>query len=240
MGVTRLTEGYCERVSKVGFHGDGRGGYGLQLRVYKTRSGHVTKTWVQKLRIGGKQTALGLGRYPIVTLTEARLTALQNAVNVHRGIDPRTGAVAAPWAARVVPVAVAVPTLTPAPVAVASGPTFAEVAGQYIAVVGKNWKPGGSSRRKWEGTVDVVAFKHKPVNAITREDVRADVVPIWGKKPSLARNRLVHVRRILDFADVDPNPADGLRATPPWFAQREMVSVIAGQLHSFRTRGASA
>lgn len=202
----RLTDRFCETVGRPGFYGDGgRGGYGLQFRVHRTRTGILTRTWVQKIRVHGKPTALGLGRYPIVALDEARLGALQNAVKVHRGIDPRTAAVAAPVAVSGVPVAAPAPT----------GPTFAEVAADYIAMVGKNWKAGGGSRRKWTGTVKAVAFRNKPATAITREDVRAEVVPIWGKKPTLARTRLVHIRRILDFADVDPNPADGLRAKLP-------------------------
>ena len=233
----RLTEGFCENVTRPGFYSDGgRGAYGLKLRVYVTRTGIVTRTWVQGVRIGGKQTSLGLGSYPVVTLDEARLAALQSVVAVHRGIDPRSRAVAAPTAAPGAPVA------APAPAPV--GPTFAAVAGEYIGIVGKGWKAGGGARRKWEGTVAAVGFRNKPVTAITREDVRAEVVPIWSAKPTVARGRLVHIRRILDFADVEPNPADGLRAKLPRRNGKTTHypalphAEIAGAIHAIRAYGA--
>lgn len=200
----RLTPRRVETVAKVGFHGDGRGSYGLQLRVAKTTAGHRVKSWVQKIRINGKPTSLGLGKYPLVSLDEARLAALQNAIAVHKGIDPRTAAPAAPVAVPVAPVAV------PSP-----GPTFREAVEGYIEIARRGWRGGGGSERKFRTTVEAVAFADKPVAAITREDVRAEIVPIWGSNHALASLRLSHIRRTLDFADVDPNPADGLAGKMP-------------------------
>ena len=47
--------------------------------------GGLAKSWSQRLRINGKPCNLGLGRYPIVTLAEARDKALENA----RAVTPR-------------------------------------------------------------------------------------------------------------------------------------------------------
>ena len=57
--------------------------------------GGPAKSWSQRLRINGKPCNLGLGRrrsagrYPIVTLAEARDKALENARAVGQGSEPR-------------------------------------------------------------------------------------------------------------------------------------------------------
>ena len=51
--------------------------------------GGLAKSWSQRLRINGKPCNLGLGRYPIVTLAEARDKALENARAVAQGSEPR-------------------------------------------------------------------------------------------------------------------------------------------------------
>ena len=53
----------------------------------------VSKAWAQRVRIQGKPTYLGLGPYPVVTLAEARVKALEHARLLAKGIDPRTGGV---------------------------------------------------------------------------------------------------------------------------------------------------
>ena len=66
-----------------GKHPDGN--FGLYL--YVKPSG--TRSWVQAVRVGGKRTDLGLGKFPVVRLTDARKAALENVRSIHRGIDPR-------------------------------------------------------------------------------------------------------------------------------------------------------
>ena len=51
--------------------------------------GGPAKSWSQRLRINGKPCNLGLGRYPIATLAEARDKALENAGAVAQGSEPR-------------------------------------------------------------------------------------------------------------------------------------------------------
>ena len=195
---TRLTQGFCERVAAAGFYSDGSQGYGLRLRVHASG-----KSWVQSYRgPDGKQRSRGLGAFPGVSLDRARWVALSHAIAAKTGADPREGIGAAHGAVSGASVD-------------GSGPTFADVGRDYIAMVGKGWKPGSGARRKWEGTVAKVAFRNKPVDAISREEIRAEILPIWSKKPTVARLRLVHIRRVLDFADVEPNPADGLREKLP-------------------------
>ena len=53
------------------------------------KDGGLAKSWRQRLRINGKPSNVGLGRYPIVTLAEARTKALENARAADQGRDPR-------------------------------------------------------------------------------------------------------------------------------------------------------
>ena len=84
----RLTAAFVRTVTpadKTKHYGDGRGGFGLTLRVHP----NGVKHWCQRLRISGRPTNIGLGSYPLVTLAEARATALANARTVRAGGDPR-------------------------------------------------------------------------------------------------------------------------------------------------------
>ena len=64
----RLSAAFVRTVKRPGRYGDGRGGYGLSLLVKPTASGRLSKTWAQRMRIGGRPFNVGLGPYPVVTL----------------------------------------------------------------------------------------------------------------------------------------------------------------------------
>ncbi|MCY3820529.1 MAG: integrase arm-type DNA-binding domain-containing protein [Gammaproteobacteria bacterium] len=81
-------------------YGDGRGGYGLTLAVRP----NGVKHWYQRLRIGGRPTNIGLGGYPLVSLSEARSAALANARVARSGGDPRRRRVGIPTVAQTVEV----------------------------------------------------------------------------------------------------------------------------------------
>ena len=85
----RLTHNFVRSVATEGRYGDGRGGLGLSLLVKKTASGRWSRTWSQRIRIGGKLAMLGLGSFPSVTLAMARDKALDNARRVESGEDIR-------------------------------------------------------------------------------------------------------------------------------------------------------
>ena len=53
----------------------GSAGSTLYLRVRRMKSGRVSKSWSQRIRVGGKPTNLGLGSYAVVTLKESRAKA---------------------------------------------------------------------------------------------------------------------------------------------------------------------
>ena len=85
----KLTELFVKTVNVPGKYGDGRGGTDLQIVIRKRTNGGVPKSWIQRLRLPGKQISLGLGSFPAVSLARARALALRNAQRVADGQDPR-------------------------------------------------------------------------------------------------------------------------------------------------------
>ena len=85
----KLTSAFCRTVRPptkgAKTYGDGRGGHGLTLCVRASGAKH----WYQRLTINGKPVNIGLGPYSLVTLSEARATALKNHRAAYRGEDPR-------------------------------------------------------------------------------------------------------------------------------------------------------
>lgn len=67
----RLTDVKC-RSANAGMHPDGNG---LYLQVRQGTHG-LTRSWVYRYSTAGKQTWLGLGPYPLVTLAQAREKAI--------------------------------------------------------------------------------------------------------------------------------------------------------------------
>ena len=78
-----LTALFVHKTRRVGKHSDNRG-HGLYLYV----SGTGSKRWEQRITLDTRCRYLGLGRYPDVSLREARKRALRNRLLVDDGIDP--------------------------------------------------------------------------------------------------------------------------------------------------------
>ena len=136
---TPLTARFVETVTEPGRYGDGRGGHGLTLNVHRMLDGRISRSWIQRIRIGGRVTHLGLGAYPIVTLAEARRAALANRRTVAKGNDPRAGGV----------------------------PTFADALDKVLDVQRPTWRDGGKSERQWRASLRDYAgpLMSKPVDA---------------------------------------------------------------------------
>ena len=156
-----LTAAFVRTISRPGVYGDGRGGRGLSLRVHRTATGRISKTWRQRVRIEGRLTSIGLGPYPEITLAEARQKALDNSRAVLHGDDPRGRGV----------------------------PTFAEAAKRTIELHRDGWKAGSPLPKQWESTFRLHAapLLDKPVDRITSADVLGCLAPIWNSKPGAAR-----------------------------------------------------
>ena len=167
-----LSAAFVRTISRPGVYGDGRGGRGLSLRVHRTVTGRITKTWRQRVRIDGRLTSIGLGPYPEITLAEARRKALDNSRAVRHGSDPRGCGV----------------------------PTFAEAAERTIELHRDGWKTGSPLPEQWESTFRLHAapLLDMPVDRIASADVLGCLAPIWTSKPAAARkarNRIAAVFR---------------------------------------------
>lgn len=154
-----LSAAFVRTVNTPGRYGDGRGGHGLSLLVKPTKNGRISKSWSQRLRVGGRAINMGLGSYPVVSLAEAREKALANRQEVATGNDPR---------ARRIPVA-----------------TFEQAAEIVIGIHGEAWKEGGKSEAQWRASLTRYAMPRigaKTVDSITTADVMAVLTPHWNDK----------------------------------------------------------
>ena len=188
-----LTAAFVRTVSKPGVYGDGRGSRGLSLRVHRMKSGRLSRTWRQRLRVAGRLTTTGLGRFPEVSLAEARHKAIENARAIGQGVDPRGGGV----------------------------PTFREAAEETIRLHAESWKAGSPLPGEWHSTLRLYAtpIRDKPVDRITSGDVLACLRPVWNVKPAAARkarNRLrAAFRWCVGQGYISTNPVDRAVAALP-------------------------
>lgn len=165
-----LTATFVRNVSRPGAYGDGRGGYGLTLRVRHRANGGLAKVWVQRLRIEGRATNLGLGAYPLVSLREARDAAFENRRALAHGINPRA----------------------------AVTPTLADAVEAVIESRSASWKDGGRSAEIWRASVrnHAASLLQRPVDKITTGDVLGCITPLW----STAHDTAKKVRQRLSLA----------------------------------------
>lgn len=78
--LNRLTAPFVKSVtvSKQKRFSDGRRANGLALSVRPSTVEGMAKSWVQAIRIGGRETLIGIGGYPECSLAEARRRAAEN------------------------------------------------------------------------------------------------------------------------------------------------------------------
>ena len=192
-----LTAAFVRTVKRPGRYGDGRGGFGLSLLVKTTKNGRISRSWSQRMidPATGRQTSIGLGSYPVVTLAEARRKALKNRREIDAGRDPRGGGV----------------------------PTFEKATEKVIALHRKGWKSGSRTEAIWRNSFTRHAYPKlgsMPVDKIKTADVLAVLGPIWHSKPSqaqLVRRRIGQVMKWSIAQGLRPdNPAgEALAAALP-------------------------
>ena len=164
-----LTAAFVRTITEPGRYGDGRGSQGLYLRVHTTANGRISRSWGQRIRIGGQITNLGLGSFPAITLASARGRAVKNAQIIAEGGDPRTP--------------------------VATIPTFAQSAEIVLGIHAEGWK----DRRGpgiWRSSLERYAYPtigSKLVSEVTAADVMTILAPEWTTK----RETMMRLRRRL-------------------------------------------
>ena len=192
----QLTPAFVKTVTRPGRYGDGHGGYGLSLLVKESRTtgGRIAKSWAQRVRIGGREVNIGLGRFPILTLSEARALALKNARLVHKGIDPRT------------------------PVGVTD---FRSAADSCIRLHAANWK-NGKQEGQWRSSLEAYAYPvlgDMPIDSIETIHVMRVLLPIWNEKRETASRVRQRIGKVMQWAMSQghrtDNPVDATGAALP-------------------------
>lgn len=178
-----LSAAFVRTVERPGRYCDGNG-----LYLHVDPSG--ARRWVQRLRIQGRDRALGLGGCALVTLAEARASALDNRRAARAGGDPRAGGRGRTGAA----------------------PSFAEAAAAVHALHRPSWR---SERHagQWLATLRLHAFPRlgeRSVAAIDTAGVMAVLTPIWHGKPATARRVRQRIGKVMQWAI-----AQGWRADNP-------------------------
>lgn len=167
---------------KPGLHADG---WGLYLRV--TDAG--TRSWIFRYRIDGRTTPrdMGLGRWPDVSLADAREKARELRLVKRDGIDPIDVAKAAK-AARAAERAKTV--------------TFEQAAARYVDAHAAGWR-SAKHAAQWDSTLKLYAFPKfgkLPVQAIDTAMVINVVEPIWKTKTETASRLRGRIEAVLDWA----------------------------------------
>ena len=156
----RLSATFCKTVNTPGRYGEKRGGNGLTLLVRQSVNGGVTKSWTQRLRLNSQPFDIGLGRYPVVGLAEARALALENARAIAEGTDPRVK-----------------PQLDP---------TFEQAAERAIEVLRAGWKNQRTEKIMRERLAKYVLphIGQRRIDSITAADVLAFLAPLTLETPA--------------------------------------------------------
>lgn len=203
-----------ETMSRVIYHIEGHGNEGLKL--YVERSG--TKTWYYRARVmGSRSREMALGRWPDVSIGEARKRKADAVAAISLGTDP--------WRERQ-----EIKRRRP-------GITLDEVFAEWLEVQGKekrSWEQdairyrmniqGGHRFRfgKWKNRTHKTGIGHVAVADITRLDVSGCLSDVRKRSPSQAHQTLILMNTVFKWARamgyIDTNPAEG----QPFYRRKEV------------------
>ena len=169
-----LTAAFVRTINRAGRYGDGRGGHGLSLLVKPTANGRWSRTWAQRIRIGGRTVSLGLGSYPAVSLALARERAIANRQAVEQGRDPRRR----------------------------HAVTFADAVAAVIELHRPNWKPTSNTEQQWRSLLSNhidATIGAMPAAEVAAADVVAVLDRVWDR-PELARRSTQRISTTMKWA----------------------------------------
>ena len=186
----KITALFVRHIKRPGRYCDGGNLY-LQVRrsTSKKSPDSVNKSWTFRYVRHDKQTWMGLGLYPDISLAEARELATQERKKLLRGIDPLTDKRARQRAPRR---------------AHDDMLSFADCAERYV----ESQAPGWSNPKhieQWRSTLKNVAgpiIGHLPVNEIDTALVMRCIEPIWTTKTETASRLRGRIESVLDWATV--------------------------------------
>jgi integrase len=149
----------------------------------------VNKSWAFRYVRHDKQTWMGLGPYPDVSLAEARELSAEARKQLLKGIDPLTDKRARQREARA---------------ARSDMLSFAECAERYIDSQAPGWS-NPKHIEQWRNTLKNVAgpiFGHLPVDQVDTALVMRCIEPLWTAKTETASRLRGRIESVLDWATV--------------------------------------
>ena len=170
INVGKLSAIQTKRINRPGRHGDGDG-------LYLNLSTTGAKSWVQRVVADGRRRNIGLGRFPAVSLTQARSPAVANRTDISQGKDPLLEKRR--------------PNI----------PTFKEEALRVHQANILRWR-NGKHTVSWLQTLERHAFSRIvsiPVDRIGLEDVLSVLTPILGTRQETARRVRQRIRTVLKW-----------------------------------------
>jgi len=203
--IEKLSALAVTRAKEPGYYGDGAG---LYLQVSKS----LTKSWIFRFTMSGRQREMGLGALHTVTLSQAREKAKECRSKLLDRVDPLEARNTA--------------KLDEA-LDRAKAMTFDECAAAYIAAHRGSWK-NAKHAAQWVSTLATYAspvIGALPVASVSTAMVVKLLQPIWEEKTETATRVRARVESVLDWATVShfragENPArwrghlDNLLADP--------------------------
>jgi integrase len=176
---------------------------GFAVRI----SPHGTKTFNLLYRIGGRARRLTIGRYPLLSLSEARAKAEEALKAIGEGLDPA--------AIRIVARETYTERLFPAVVA--------DFVNNYAKRKTRGWRETERLLTREFST----PWKHRQIHHITKQDLNRLIDDIVDRgSPSTANHAFAAVRKLLSWATergyIVRSPAEGLR-NPSKLVSRDRV-----------------
>ena len=169
-----LTAAFVKNAKAPGKYYDAHG-----LFLFVDKSG--ARRWYQRITIRNKRTDLGLGSADLITLAEARETALANRKLAREGGDPKQRRADEE-----------------------SVPTFAQAVEKYLAAKLDEFR-NERHKKQWRSTLDTYAapvLGRRPVNTIEVGDVQRVLEPIWSTKTETASRLRGRIEAVLAWATV--------------------------------------
>jgi integrase len=167
-----LTQKFLERIVTPGKFPDK---HGLSIRV----SAGGSKAWIVRYTFQGRRRDDGLGKWPDVSLEDARARAMEIKLLAHKDIDPRLD------------------KAERARLAV----TFQDDAMAFIERHRHDWSQAHA--HQWEASMRDHIYPiigKVPVYDIYTDTVRQVLDPIWREKPETARRVRNRIERVLDYS----------------------------------------
>jgi integrase len=189
--LEKLTAREVDVATTPGYLHDGGGLY-LQI------SGSGSKSWVYRFTFNGKRRESGLGRYPALSLANARVKCRAGREQVALGIDP----IVQKAAKRAADIAAAAAALT-----------FKQVTAAFIKAKRGEWSLKHAA--DWESTFERYAYPilgALPCAAVTTPLVLQVLEPEWGGKTATMQRLQNRLEVVLEYATsreyrTGPNPA---------------------------------